>query len=154
MKKLLSGHKLSLKPRSLVLALVLIIAIGGASFYLIVNKGKSPVKTTTAAKQGPGKFASADSQVMQKVNLLQELLENYRSNNSPSYPAELSPDVLSNQPGISGDASSMFVPPAGITYVYAALPKGCTTAGKDCIGFTLEAKDAKGTVVYTAKSAK
>ncbi len=152
MKIPLTEYVKNLKLRTVVLAAAFLLVIVGGAIVVINNHNKPAPHV--AKSTGPGRFAGVDAQVRQKLDTQKIFLDAYKNNNGGHYPAELSPDVLAKQPGVSGDISSVFVAPDGYRFVYSALPKGCTTVANDCLVFTLNAVNAKGKIVYTVSAVK
>lgn len=144
--------KQKLKPRTVALVIALILVIVGGAIVVIHNHNKPAPHV--AKNTGPGRFAGIDAQAKNKLDLQKVYLETYGANHNGHYPAELTPDVFANQKGVAGDISSTLTPPAGYKFVYAGLPKGCTTAANDCSVFTLDAVNSKGKIVYTVTTVK
>lgn len=75
---------------------------------------------------------------------IQTLLEGYNANYN-TYPWDLTPGPLINQPGLDGATASIFDAPAGTSFAYRCLKGG----GYTCTAYELKALQSNGTVIVT-----
>lgn len=146
------------KPLLLIAVILVVLIVGiGASAMAMHHKKPSAKVTATAQTKPVNSTSTAPSSTLSeqdketaKINVrsLQANLEAYGADHNGIYPGEID---ASNFP----DADpSIYKAPAGTKLVYTPRPANCTTAAKNCKGYTLESiAIADGSVIEHVSNA-
>jgi hypothetical protein len=93
----------------------------------------------------------ANNKLKEQASAIQTLLEAFFTTNN-YYPKDLAPNVLINQPGVTGVTEAMLTPPNGAKFIYTTFPSGCTADSKNCLHYTLKVMTTKGKLINSLHS--
>ncbi len=148
--------------------------VASAAIIMIAHDVKKNTSTDTTAQTSPqsptnqpspqppaatGIHPEATALKEQVVNVILSVRVRLEANyaNNSWYPSEITPTFAKQwgdaQPTSKTFYQQYFTPPAGVKYTYVASPAGCTTAAKNCQGYTIKAiQTSNGTVIFEKQS--